>query len=75
MKISAYQSIIALNVCRLNVPNKWHQLLDGLKKKSPIYILPTGDYNFRDKDMWTENEGMETKRNLGYNAHIRQSRL
>ena len=40
MKISAYQSIIALNVCRLNVPNKWHQLLDGLKKKVPsIYCL------------------------------------
>lgn len=73
MKISAYQSIIALNVCTLSVPNKWHQLPDGLKK-SPIYILPTGDYNFRDKDMWTENEGMETGI-WANNTHIRQSRL
>ena len=63
MKISAYQSIIALNVCVLNVPPKWHQLPGGLKKSHPV--LPTGDYHFRDKDMWTENEGVEAKRNLG----------
>ena len=43
MIISAYLSIITLNVNELNAPIKRYRVADCILKTRPIYMLPTGD--------------------------------
>ena len=41
MVVSTYISIITLNINRLNAPIKRRRVAEWIKRKRPIYVLPT----------------------------------
>ena len=80
MVIGTHISIITLNVNGLKDPTKRHRLAERTEKQEP-YICCLQETHFRNRDTYTESEGMEkdipckwkSKENWSSNSHITQN--